>query len=63
MDIAVEQLITHYERNRLYGALEIKFENGRVVLIKETTTHKPTSERTSRSGDGKMIGNGTHHKD
>lgn len=40
-------------RSRFFGTLEIKFEAGRVVLLRKTETIKPTLEycRNSRGGD------------
>jgi hypothetical protein len=38
----VTQLIAQLTSQRFYGSLEIKFEAGRVVLLKKTETVKPT---------------------
>jgi hypothetical protein len=43
----VTQLITELTSQRFYGSLEIKFEAGRVVLLKKTETVKPTESMTS----------------
>ncbi len=44
------QLLRNLERQRFYGSLEIKFEAGKVVLLRKTETIKPTVEncRTNR---------------
>jgi hypothetical protein len=44
------QLLRQLEQARYYGALEIKFEAGNIVLIKKTETIRPTqpSYGTSR---------------
>lgn len=41
---SVDQLLTELERQRFYGSLEIKFEAGKVVLLRKTETIKPTVE-------------------
>jgi len=45
----VTQLVAELTSQRFYGSLEIKFESGRVVLLKKTETVKPTepSERSN----------------
>ena len=47
---AVQQLVTELERPRFYGSLEIKFEAGKVILLRKSETIKPTVEngRTNR---------------
>lgn len=50
MDSSVELLLREYERDRLYGSVEIKFEAGKVVLMKRSETIKPAL-RDNR-GDG-----------
>jgi len=42
MNEAVE-LIRQLVRDRFYGALTIKFESGRIVVIKKEETFKPTN--------------------
>ena len=42
------EILKALERERFYGSLEIKFEAGRVVLIKKTETIKPTDYRNNR---------------
>lgn len=48
IDPSVEFLIKEFERDKLYGTVEVKFEAGRVVLLKRSETIKPTSERSTR---------------
>jgi hypothetical protein len=48
----VELLLVEAVRDRLYGTIEIRYESGRVVLIKKSETIKPADDRTSRSQDG-----------
>ena len=46
----LDQLLADLEKQRFYGSLEIKFEAGKVVLLRKTETIKPTVEncRTNR---------------
>ena len=39
----IETLINRLVEDKFYGALEIKLESGRIVLIKKTETLKPTT--------------------
>ena len=41
-------ILKELERERFYGSLEIKFEAGRVVLIRKTETIKPNDYRDNR---------------
>lgn len=43
----VTQLIAEFTSQRFYGSLEIKFEAGRIVLLKKTETVKPTESMTN----------------
>ncbi len=45
---ATTEILRELERNRFYGSLEIKFEAGRVVLIRKTETIKPQDCRNNR---------------
>ena len=38
---AVAEVLRELERGRFYGSVEIKFEGGRVVLLRKTETIKP----------------------
>ncbi len=42
------KMIDELDRNRFYGSLEVKFEAGRVVLVRKTETIKPSSYRENR---------------
>ncbi len=46
----MNELLAELARQRFYGSLEIKFEAGKVVLLRKTETIKPTVEncRTNR---------------
>jgi hypothetical protein len=41
------RLLERLQRERFYGALEIKFENGHVVVLKKSETILPTKSRES----------------
>jgi hypothetical protein len=41
IDPAVEMVLREFTRARLYGAVEVKFEAGRVVLIRKSESIKP----------------------
>ncbi len=45
---SVTELVRELERQRFYGAVELKFESGRVVLIRKTETIKPENYRNNR---------------
>jgi hypothetical protein len=49
------ETLCELERLRFFGTLEIKFEGGRVVLLRKTETIKPTLEhyRNTRGDDGR----------
>ena len=53
IDPSVEQVLVKYSRGKLYGAVEINFQNGDVVLIREMTTIKPQTHRNSREREGR----------
>ncbi|KKM97048.1 hypothetical protein LCGC14_1171990 [marine sediment metagenome] len=36
----LEQLLADLEKQRFYGSVEVKFESGRVVLVRKTETIK-----------------------
>ncbi len=52
---AVQQLVTELERQRFYGSLEIKFEGGKVVLLRKTETIKLAGDNC-RDNRGKHDG-------
>ena len=37
----LDTVLTELERSRFYGSVEIKYEAGRVVLLRKTETIKP----------------------
>ena len=41
---AISKMLGDLERNRFFGSLELKFESGRIVLVKKTETLKPSDE-------------------
>jgi hypothetical protein len=49
----INELLTELARQRFYGSLEIKFEAGKVVLLRKTETIKlpPEDYRISRGKD------------
>lgn len=50
--MAVNDLLRSLERSRFYGTVELKFESGRVVLIRKTETLKPSADdRRDNRGD------------
>jgi hypothetical protein len=42
--MAVNDILRSLEQSRFFGTLELKFEAGRVVLLRKTETIKPKSE-------------------
>ena len=40
----VQEILRDLGRNRFYGTIEIKFESGKVILIRKSETFKPTVE-------------------
>jgi len=47
----ITKLLKDFEERRFYGGLEIKFESGRMVLIRKTETLKPDNFRNNRGSD------------
>jgi len=45
---SITEIVHELERSRFYGSLEIKFEAGRVVLLRKTETIKPNNCRETR---------------
>ena len=43
----IPQLTHELERSHFYGSLELKYENGRLVLIRKTETFKPMEKPTA----------------
>ena len=44
----IVEILNEFERSRLYGCIEIKFESGRVVLIRKTEDIKLEDRRDDR---------------
>lgn len=44
MDPAVTMLLKEFVQDRLYGTIEVKFEAGRVILIRRTESIKPATQ-------------------
>jgi hypothetical protein len=42
----IPQLTHELERSRFYGSLELKYEDGRLVLIRKTETFRPMEKPT-----------------
>jgi hypothetical protein len=42
--MAVNEILRSLEQSRFYGTVELKFESGRVVLIRKTETLKPSAQ-------------------
>lgn len=55
--MAVNDLLRSLEQSRFFGTLELKFEAGRVVLIRKTETMKPADNRRDNRG-AEDVGNG-----
>jgi len=43
----VAEMLDQLQRDRFYGSLEIKFENGEAVLLRKTETILPKKETSS----------------
>ena len=53
MTTDISELISQMSSERFYGSLEIKFEAGRVVLLKKTETVKPTEPGYTKAFNSK----------
>ena len=42
--MAMNDLLHSLEQSRFFGTVELKFESGRVVLIRKTETMKPSAQ-------------------
>lgn len=42
--MAVNEFLRSLEQSRFFGTVELKFESGRVVLIRKTETMKPSAD-------------------
>jgi hypothetical protein len=48
----IDQLLRELEQNNFYGAVELKFEAGRLILIRKTENIKPQDCRDNRGEHG-----------
>lgn len=54
VDPVVEMLLITYERDKLYGTVEIKFEAGKVTLLRKLETIKlPACDRNNRDEESR----------
>lgn len=51
IDPSVELVLREFERDRLYGEVVVKYEAGRVVIVKRTESIKPADNRNNRNED------------
>jgi hypothetical protein len=42
----IPELVSGLEQSRFYGSLELKYEDGRLVLIRKTETFRPMEKPT-----------------
>ena len=42
----ISELARELEKSRFYGSLELKYEDGRLVLIRKTETFRPMEKPT-----------------
>lgn len=47
----LKNLFAQLERQEFYGSVELKFEAGRIVLIRKTETIKPNDHRNNRGNN------------
>jgi hypothetical protein len=48
----IEQLLNTLAAERFFGSIEIKYENGKPVLLRKTETIKPAPAETCRDNRG-----------
>ena len=52
METELGEFLRELERNRFFGSVELKFESGRIVLVRKTQTLKPrASNHRDNRGD------------
>lgn len=51
IDASLELVLLQMQEDRTWGEVVVKYEGGRVVLMKRTETIKPSSDRDNRSED------------
>jgi hypothetical protein len=44
--LKLPELVNDLERSRFYGSLELKYEDGRLVLIRKSETFRPMENPT-----------------
>jgi hypothetical protein len=54
IDPAVEMLHLEFQQSRLFGEVTVKYEAGRVVLMKKSETIKPATEQIRAGEDEEM---------
>jgi len=57
----VANMLDQLQRDRFYGSLEIKFENGKAVLLRKTETILPKKEVSSFDHRENRGENNVHH--
>lgn len=48
----IENIINGLERERFYGSLELRFENGRITVMRKSQTIKPSTTQDYRDNRG-----------
>lgn len=56
--MAVNELLRSLEQSRFFGSVELKFEAGRVVLIRKSETIKPEITACRGTRGAEDVGNG-----
>lgn len=51
LDPSVELIMREFQRERLYGTIEVKYEAGRVVLIRKSESIKPAGRDNREEGE------------
>jgi len=46
----MNSVLEDLERSHFYGSIEVKLEDGNIVLIRKTENYKPTMERPRYAG-------------
>lgn len=54
IDPDAAQLLLEFQDGRLYGEVVVKYESGRVVLLKRNETIKPSSDRNNRGSEDEL---------
>jgi hypothetical protein len=56
--MALNELLRSLEQSRFFGTVELKFESGRVVLIRKTETMKLSASDCRDNRGAANVGNG-----